>query len=352
MHGKDDFDATTGSNRAFTACSYLLGRYTVTVFRARAAFYIPVVRRAVVVETIQEIVASLPLLVSVFLDSVPFAWIWFWVVTLGLDILFRLMPIHWFVASRTNIRMAINVEHFAERYAIFGIVVLGELVAALLYDSEDSSILTYFAAAAGLAISFSFQVIYYEVDARAGAQKQHAFRNGSSRGIIWSTLHLVLSGAVILSAVGLKLLLLATFDTHPHKVVAMDRIIFCDGTALYFYTMAAMVACHEGNNERRFSNKQRVIFRSVTATIIVLLGAAGNALSAHGYVFIVSGIVAVYSLIEMHGAMAVRTADERRAAKEKRLDAEARGLPAVRSTKGKRVEWKVDVTAVEADVEK
>ncbi len=99
----------------------------------------------------------------------------------------------------------INIEHTIERMCLFTFIILGELVAAIVWSSQRRE---YTEAEAvtlcGLIIAISIQYIYY---AGGGIETIHCMHKGTILGVIWNLLHLPLHlSIIILGAAILKCL--------------------------------------------------------------------------------------------------------------------------------------------------
>ncbi|KAH6589838.1 hypothetical protein BASA61_005481 [Batrachochytrium salamandrivorans] len=85
----------------------------------------------------------------------------------------------------TQSRLAVNIEHFAERTGAFFVIALGEIVLAFLYDSDvhyinGVTVLTLFA----LLIAVNLNQLYFR--AEGTSHYQHALRRHWCTGVMWS----------------------------------------------------------------------------------------------------------------------------------------------------------------------
>ncbi|KAH6566006.1 hypothetical protein BASA50_005275 [Batrachochytrium salamandrivorans] len=96
----------------------------------------------------------------------------------------------------TQSRLAVNIEHFAERTGAFFVIALGEIVLAFLYDSDvhyinGVTVLTLFA----LLIAVNLNQLYFR--AEGTSHYQHALRRHWCTGVMWSAIHFPLYASTI-----------------------------------------------------------------------------------------------------------------------------------------------------------
>ncbi|GAB0496387.1 hypothetical protein MMPV_007699 [Pyropia vietnamensis] len=113
---------------------------------------------------------------------------------------------------------AVNIEALTEKYGLLTLIVMGESLLAILF--EGGTVLTlpsdvidmgrlYASTLCGVAIAFSFKLLYMDVDNRVFRRGVHAIRWNRKAGIVWSVTHLYFHAALILSATGLGIILRA-----------------------------------------------------------------------------------------------------------------------------------------------
>jgi low temperature requirement protein LtrA len=97
--------------------------------------------------------------------------------------------------------LPINIEHMAERYGLFTILVLGELVVAAMSKLSQTAN-SYGSAICALLMSLGLQWIYFDIE--AGKQEIHAMRRKWFTGVIWSEIHMPLSAALLCISAGFR----------------------------------------------------------------------------------------------------------------------------------------------------
>lgn len=65
------------------------------------------------------------------------------------------------ITASARFSLPYNVEHFAERMGLFTIIMLGENVVALVFDSVNSTSKTYFCATLAGLLASNFQTLYF-----------------------------------------------------------------------------------------------------------------------------------------------------------------------------------------------
>ncbi|KAI9155844.1 hypothetical protein H9P43_008954 [Blastocladiella emersonii ATCC 22665] len=114
--------------------------------------------------------------------------------------------------------LAVNIEHLAERYGLYVIVVLGEIAVAIIFESTASSGATpWLAAAFGLLTGYALQFIYFRVE--AASHRMHAIRRSVQTGLAWSLGHIPLGWAIVALGAGIANLVAQTVVAPPMSIL-------------------------------------------------------------------------------------------------------------------------------------
>lgn len=151
---------------------------------------------------------------------------------------------------------AINIEHKTERTGAFVTLVFGYSVVALLFQNRaEFGINAFFGKAVlGLIQAFSFNWLYFEID--ACNLHTHAIRRHYLSAMAWMTLHLPFIMAYVLAGAALSRLVLATdcrdanvedltemyVSKSEHEVSDGLRWFYCGGLGIALMSMSKDVS--------------------------------------------------------------------------------------------------------------
>ena len=138
----------------------------------------------------------------------------------------------WLTRERLRGLQRVTVSHFAERYGLFIIIVLGESVvsigAAATQQEITASLLA--ACAFGLTVTVALWWLYFD---RTAAWAEQRLREAADPVLVaadaFSYVHLLLVAGVVILAVGQKAAVASPAQTLPLS----DRLALCAGVALY-----------------------------------------------------------------------------------------------------------------------
>ncbi|KAJ3209614.1 hypothetical protein HK099_008471 [Clydaea vesicula] len=198
--------------------SFLIARFLYLLYGGLGANH---QRKSYVLLSFMNFVASIPWIISLFVDAKYRNILWF--TSMALDYFGSPLTILAYkVSSLKNFvnleySMALNIEHFVERNGLFVIVALGEVVIAFLFESRGAHVSkTFLATMMGILISFSLNWIYFNIDGTSF--KIHAFRRGKFYGVIWNMMHTPLIGTIILFGANMAVIV-EKYSNHQSLVV-------------------------------------------------------------------------------------------------------------------------------------
>ncbi|KAF2016428.1 hypothetical protein BU24DRAFT_433436 [Aaosphaeria arxii CBS 175.79] len=198
--------------------------------------------------------------------------------------------IRWAKEKAFEFTPAANIEHRIERTAAFVTLVFGSCVLGLLYQSSVGfGINAFFGKAVlGLILAFTFNWIYFEID--AWNLHTHAIRRSVWSASIWITIHAPFIMSFVLGASSLGVLVRA-HDTHDADVDTLYETFvarseghlpsglpwfFCGGVGVALACMGviAMTHIHKVIPNQRLGKRVRLVFRFVVAAVIIVLPTA------------------------------------------------------------------------------
>ncbi|KAL9110919.1 MAG: hypothetical protein Q9227_004534 [Pyrenula ochraceoflavens] len=221
---------------------------------------------------------------------------------------------------------AINIEHRVSRHSSFVTLVLGSAVLSILYQSASahSPLNAFFGKAIlGLVLAYSFNWIYFDIDADQDRIHVHAIRRHRFAALTWTTLHVWFVMGFILAAAALADIILArdlggteeaverslgllgeTFrDRSEEELEKGLRWYFCGGISAALAATAGIsfAHVHKTIEHARLKKHPRLRFRVIISIIIVCLPIAGDRLSSVDLVAIVAGLVVLQVFLEVYG---------------------------------------------------
>eukprot|EP01137_Pigoraptor_chileana_P017559 Opistho-2@75804 len=260
--------------RAIIMCMYIPVAVRLEHFRGQTLVFL-----------CHQTVSVSPWFISIFVADtyqIPLWWS-----AIAMDMSFALLAplfLSKFYASGGR-RLALSIEHHAERYGLFVLIVLGESVNAALYANEGTVDKRLLTAVFGLLTAYNFESLYYDVD--GSRQYQHALRRSILTAVAWNWFHIPLLMALILAGSSLHGLVNAT-DGPGHvpaddSAIVMQRRLFCGGYAIAVFCLAVMGMCHKNMESAgtvcrsHISKKYRITARIVVSVVL----AAVCSTSAH-----------------------------------------------------------------------
>ena len=190
-----------------------------------------------------------------------------------------------------NEKYPIDFEHLGERYALLTIIVLGEAFVKLVggLAAEGSGSTAYLQAGAVLLITCGVWWVYF--DDVAGAR----LRKGRFHWLIWFYAHLPLQMAIVALGVSVKKALAFSWD-----VSAPDgyRWLLAGTLGMVFASVAAIDSVTE-RKIAELSDRARVNARILSTVLLVVLAAAGRAMSGGLFLSLVIGLTLAQVVFDM-----------------------------------------------------
>ena len=194
----------------------------------------------------------------------------------------------WLTRDRLRRLQRVAVAHFAERYALFVIICLGESIVAIGVGASGRALTAerVAAVALGLLTTAGLWWTYFERSAslaerRIREQKEPVLAAADA----YSYLHLLIVAGIIVFAVGVKL----SVAHAASPLGAGERYALCGGVALYLLAHAAFrLRLASGVNGERLA----------FAAALLALAALGAGVAAWALVAIAGGVVLAMCAVE------------------------------------------------------
>lgn len=221
-------------------------------------------------------------------------------------------------------RLAIAIELFVEKYEILTMIVLGESVLGILFETalfitkDDARVgALYGAAAAGTAMLYAFQTYYVNIDGDIARGGRHAIRYKANHGIFWGQLHTWFHMALILFATGLGFAIrdvaikptassrmlnvvmrAEAGDVEPGSVRfgSAERWVFSAGWGAALLLSGIIALLHDGGR-RAATKKWRIGVRMIVA-IGVMVGMPFTDVSADVFLYVYTAVLIPMVLVE------------------------------------------------------
>lgn len=210
-----------------------------------------------------------------------------WVIGMAVDFGTPLSP-----ASRRLVPLLPpDVEHMAERYGLFTIIVLGESFLKVV-DGAAGSHLTQSAAiygALGLAVASSLWWIYFDDTARSQV------RMTASYGQLWIYAHLPMTVGLTAFGVSMKKFVLLEAG---HGLPDNYRWLICGSVAIYL-AATGLIDLATVRTNTRLNSARRAGVRLVAATMVILLAVFGGELSPTSLIALVAAVSVAQVVIDL-----------------------------------------------------
>ncbi|KAL8827765.1 MAG: hypothetical protein Q9191_002993 [Dirinaria sp. TL-2023a] len=212
---------------------------------------------------------------------------------------------------------AINIEHKTERTNAFVTLVFGYSVVALLYQNKAAfGINAFFGKAIlGLIQAFSFNWIYFEID--ACNIHTHAIRRHVVSSLVWITVHLPFIMSFVLAGSSLSRLVLVhdcvnadpetlgeDYITRSEPEVSVgSRWFYCGGlgTALICMAAISLSHVHKKIENQRINKRPRLALRVAVGIVLICLPLA-ESLTSLQLIFTTTGLVVLTLMFEVGGS--------------------------------------------------
>ncbi|KAJ3310216.1 hypothetical protein HDU76_003422 [Blyttiomyces sp. JEL0837] len=301
-----------GENTGSIFCAtFLLSRLLYMLMMGRTYFAAPQFGPFLMLMELVVVCGTLPFFISLFLPASyrPALWWTGFLVEQFVQNVFLIMMRRWIPKKWLRYRFAFNIEHHAERFGLLTLIVLGEVVVAILWDSEIPSFSwNYVATVCALVITISMQWIYYNVD--GSRQYTHALRRSVPTAVLWQTAHYPLHVCTVAAGAALSNLL-STASTEPFSPPEPGvRYTMAAGLALSMFCLAIIGLTHRSHDsEARFATKLakkgRMLARLCVVVGLTCLAVFGGSISNVGLVGIAAGLMLFETVLEEWGRLKV-----------------------------------------------
>jgi low temperature requirement protein LtrA len=204
----------------------------------------------------------------------------------------------WLTRERLRGLQEVAVAHFAERYALFVIICLGESIVGIGTGAVGRPLHARLlvAVAAALVVTVELWWLYFDRDADEAEEAlgRHADPVLAAADA-YSYLHLVLVAGVIVFAVGAK----EAVEHAGAPLGTATRLALCGGVALFVAGQAAF---------RLRLVAAKGLLRPAAASGCLVVFAAAGGLPAWGTAMLLAGLLAVLLALEAHGGRTVEAA--------------------------------------------
>jgi low temperature requirement protein LtrA len=197
----------------------------------------------------------------------------------------------WLTRERLRGLQTVAVAHFAERYALFVIICLGESIVAIGVGAAGRPVSDELVAITfGLLVTIAMWWTYFDRFAETAETRLREHDDPVlAAADAYSYMHLVIVAGIIIFAVGLKLLVRAPAAA---ELSDFTRLVLCGGVALYL----------AGNVAFRFRLTGAVDHQKLAAAAaMMLLYAVGGELPAWGTAAGIAALMTVLCVIESSG---------------------------------------------------
>ncbi len=188
-------------------------------------------------------------------------------------------------------RYPLDWEHLSERYGLLTIIVLGESFVKVLsmLVQEQAGWELLLSGTIALVLTCGVWWIYF--DDIAGAR----IRTERGQWIVWLYSHIFLHIGIVALAVGIKKAVLFSWDAPAPPAY---RFLLAGSLALVFFAVAAIDSVTERRNAE-LSDRARINARWLSGVVLLVLGAAGRAMSGMSFLVLVCVINVAQVIFDM-----------------------------------------------------
>ena len=182
-------------------------------------------------------------------------------------------------------------EHLSERFGLLTIIVLGESFVKVLssLSGQASVFTTFFQASMTLLLTCCIWWIYF--DDVAGSE----LKEGKIQPMIWLFAHLPFQLSLIAIGVAIKKTLYFDLDA---VVPSKYGWLLCGALSIAFFSVAIIDSVTK-RKQSELSDNIRVVVRSISGTLFLLLAATGNTLQSKWFLGVILLICAVQVIFDM-----------------------------------------------------
>ncbi|KAJ3196255.1 hypothetical protein HK101_009626 [Irineochytrium annulatum] len=327
-------DQNTGNLFIIT---FLLGRLFYILSHSRIYWSAPEFSFAVSITLVISLIGTAPYLASVFLADAyrPALWWSGFLVELAAQNLLILVFRHYIPKRFMKYRLALNIEHHSERFGLLTLMVLGEVVVAILWDSSSPTFSwNYLATVLGLMMAISMEWIYYNVD--GSRQYTHALRRSVPSAVMWQMFHFPLHVSAVAAGACLSMIISLSITEPWSPPDPGLRWVFAGGFSVSMIFIALIGLTHKSHEQQarfatKMAKKARIGGRLLVAMCLMVLAAAGGKIGATGLLMIAAVVMVTETVVEEWGRLKVARPPEegkgkgkeiKRAAGDKAVDSE------------------------------
>ncbi|KAI9139392.1 bacterial low temperature requirement A protein-domain-containing protein [Paraphysoderma sedebokerense] len=225
---------------------------------------------------------------------------------------------------RLKYRIALNIEHYTERFGLLSIIVIGEVVVNILFDSDAPYLsMGYLATICGLIHAVAFFWLYFNMD--ASRTYVHAIRRHSVTSVSFSTLHVFLHLSVVSAGVAIGQLISTGSKTLTDNKpgVEMDvkpelRFLYAIGNAVAYFCFFLLGLVHKSRdnvmpweNKPRIPKLYRLCWRFMIGVSFIIVGFVGGHLNPIELLSVGTALGLATILFEVYGSLPKRSLIEK-----------------------------------------
>ena len=278
------------------AASYTAVRLALVVMYARAWRNVPLTQRLVGGYLKGFVVEVVLWAVSIF-APVPWRYL-LWAA--GLLISFA-TP---WLMRREQVRVPLSVSHLPERFGLFTILVLGELIAAVVVgvEHEEWQFAATLTGIGGVIMATSLWWVYFD-NLEGSVVRRDPNKRHDWHPTAWIYSHLPLAVTLTMAGIGVEELVVAAAG---HEFDAAHRWLAIGGVAGTYLAMA-MILISSTPSDTRLHFRRKALLRLGGAVLVVLLGILGGELRPSAFGLVLASLCALQVAADVvEHAMSVR----------------------------------------------
>ncbi|KAI8813990.1 bacterial low temperature requirement A protein-domain-containing protein [Cladochytrium replicatum] len=300
------WDPDPEQNTAFVyTMIFIVARGTYIIFMGALYYYVPKFAPSNHNVVFSVLFPTAFWIASLFTSMDDRYWLWWAAFIVEISMLYGGLQIATKV-FKVKYRFALNIEHYSERYGLLTLIVLGEIVVSLLWDSSSPKFtLGYLATAFGLLIAIAFQWIYFAFE--GNHHYVHALRRSFYTAIWWQLFHLPMQIAMVANGVTMAKLIIKVDE--PTKTDMGINILFTTSAGFIMICLAGigLTHLHHGDNFCRVPRRNRLVVRVLVGIAIIIFGALGWKLPALAILGVTCGLCIFVVIFEEIGSLYFRS---------------------------------------------
>ncbi|KAI8813090.1 bacterial low temperature requirement A protein-domain-containing protein [Cladochytrium replicatum] len=300
------WDADPEQNTAFVyTIIFIVARATYIIYMGALYYYVPKFAPSNHNVVFSVLFATAFWIASLFTSMDNRYWLWWAAFIVEIGGLYGGLQLATKV-FKVKYRFALNIEHYSERYGLLTLIVLGEIVVSLLWDSSSPKFtLGYLATAFGLLIAIAFQWIYFAFE--GNHHYVHALRRSFYSAMWWQLFHLPMQIAMVANGVTMAKLIIKV--DQPTKTDMGINILFTTSAGFIMICLAGigLTHLHHGDNFCRVPRRNRLVVRVVVGIAMIIFGALGWKLPALAILGVTCGLCLFVVIFEEIGGLYFRS---------------------------------------------